>query len=186
MISGFSTTSSSSLLKMIEFSAGFSKPFMYGMISLGILKGIDFSINITWRQRLHWLIAEDEVDIRNLVAMMAQMWGHTPITFETGQKTWDWLDEIESGQHDGPLPEFALMDIRMPGKRGDEIAHRIRQIPAIENIPVVLMTAFVLSDSERFDMINESGVDQIINKPLPDLQQLNQILHDIIKNRAGN
>ena len=83
-------------------------------------------------------------------------------------------------------PGVVLMDIRMPGKRGDEIAHRIRQIPAIENIPVVLMTAFVLSDSERFDMISECGVDQIINKPLPDLQQLNKMLHDVISNRTGS
>jgi hypothetical protein len=42
------------------------------------------------------------------------------------------------------------------------------------------MTAFVLSDEERMEMMNNSGVDAIINKPLPDFMQLKTILHDII------
>ena len=73
---------------------------------------------------MNWLIAEDETDIRNLVAMMCQVWGHTPMTFESGQKTWDWLDQVENGQYKGTMPDFALMDIRMPGRRGNEIANR--------------------------------------------------------------
>ena len=51
-----------------------------------------------------WLIAEDEADIRNLVAMMCQAWGHTPLTFENGQKVWDWLDTVEAASTDGDAP----------------------------------------------------------------------------------
>lgn len=132
---------------------------------------------------MNWLIAEDETDIRNLVAMMCQVWGHTPMLFENGQKVWDWMSELEAGTYRGPLPDFALMDIRMPGKRGNEIAQRMRTIPQIQDLPIVLMTAFVLSDDERYAMIDKSGVDHILNKPLPDFQQLHKILHDIIAKR---
>lgn len=135
---------------------------------------------------MNWLIAEDETDIRNLVMMMAQVWGHTPMPFENGQKAWDFLDQIESGQYDGPLPEFALMDIRMPGRRGNEVSQRIRTVERIKDIPIVLMTAFVMSDDERYNMMEEFGVDQIINKPLPDFQQLNITLHDIISKKQSN
>jgi two-component system phosphate regulon response regulator PhoB len=135
---------------------------------------------------LRWLIAEDETDIRNLVAMMCQVWGHVPMPFETGQKVWDWLDEVDAGKHTDDLPEFALMDIRMPGKRGNEIAHRLRQTDLLKHIPIVLMTAFVLSDDERREMMEESGVDRIINKPLPDLMQLHQILHEVINTKQAN
>ncbi len=135
---------------------------------------------------MYWMIAEDEADIRNLVSMLAQVWGHTPIVFESGAEAWEWLDKVESGSQDGPLPEFALMDIRMPGYRGNEIAQRIRTIPALQNIPIVLMTAFVLTEDERRQMLETNGVDHIINKPLPDFDQLHTLLHDIINQKRSS
>jgi CheY-like chemotaxis protein len=133
---------------------------------------------------LNWLIAEDEADIRNLVTMMTQVWGHTPMTFETGQKVWDWMDKIEMGEYNGVLPDFALMDIRMPGKRGYEISQRMRTIDELKRIPIVLMTAFALADDEMSRMKAEYLVDHIINKPLPDFDKLRTLLHDIIKKKA--
>lgn len=135
---------------------------------------------------MNWLIAEDEVDIRNLVAMVCQVWGHTPMPFESGGKVWDWLDEVEAGRYKGALPEFALMDIRMPGKRGDEVAQRIRTVQALKHIPIVLMTAFILTEEERSKMMQESGVDFIINKPLPDFDKLRKTLHDIIDKKLAS
>lgn len=134
---------------------------------------------------MNWLIAEDETDIRNLVTMMCRVWGHNPIAFESGGKAWDFLDAVEAGTYSGPLPEFALMDIRMPGKKGNEVAARIRQVAALANIPIVLMTAFSLNDEERAAMMEQDGVDQIITKPLPDFNQLHTILHGIIRAKTG-
>lgn len=137
---------------------------------------------------LHWMIAEDEVDIRNLVTTMAQIWGNTTIAFESGGKAWAFLDTIESGENDKPLPEFALMDIRMPGKRGDEVAKRIRETESIKNIPIVLMTAFVMSEDEMTKLKRESGVDYIMNKPLPDFLKLKETIENIIakKNKENS
>lgn len=135
---------------------------------------------------MHWIIADDEADILNLVKIMTQVWGHTPITFENGQRVWDWLDGIESGTYDGPQPDLAIMDIRMPGYRGDQIARRMRQIPVLQKMPIVLMTAFVMSDSEMADMRARAGVDHIVNKPLPEAMQLQELLHRVIeKKREG-
>lgn len=125
------------------------------------------------------MIAEDEMDIRNLVATMAQAWGHTTIVFESGTKAWEFLDAVENGD-DKQIPEFALMDIRMPGPRGDEVAKRIRSIDATAHIPIVLMTAFALSEDEMRDLKQETGVDHVINKPLPDFMDLKTILDGII------
>lgn len=132
---------------------------------------------------MNWLIAEDETDIRNLVGIMCTVWGHTPLAFESGQKVWDWLDQVESGAVTTGLPDFALMDIRMPGRRGSELAQRIRTIDKIKNIPIVLMTAFVLGDEEIARLKEENGVDHVINKPLPDFDALGVVLHDIIKKK---
>lgn len=135
---------------------------------------------------MNWLIAEDEADIRNLMSMMCTVWGHTPIIFESGLKVWEWMDKIEAGQNANPMPDFVLMDIRMPGKRGVDLAARMRTIPSLQNVPIVLMTAFALSDEEITRIREEYGVDYVINKPLPDFDKLRILLHDIIahKNKA--
>ena len=133
-----------------------------------------------------WLIAEDEVDILNLLTMVVQVWGHKPLPFESGQKVWDWLDKIESGTFVGELPHFALMDIRMPGKKGNEVAHRMRTIPAFQQMPLALMTAYSLNDSERQQIQSDDGVDAIINKPLPTFDELLMTLNRIIANKRIN
>ncbi|MCL4256208.1 MAG: response regulator, partial [Anaerolineae bacterium] len=132
---------------------------------------------------MNWLIVEDEADIRSLVSMMCQVWGNTPLAYESGQKAWEWLDAVESGQYTSPMPDFALMDIRMPGKRGNEIAARIRTVDKLKDIPIVLMTAFVMSEDEMNAMKKDFGVDAVINKPLPDFDRLRTVLYDIINRK---
>jgi CheY-like chemotaxis protein len=129
-----------------------------------------------------WMIAEDETDIRNLIAMMAQAWGHEAMPFPTGRDAWAFLDAVEAGTHTGALPEFALMDIRMPGYSGDEVAHRIRTIAPLQDIPIVLMTAFTLGDDERARMLTD-GADRVIYKPLPDFMELKAILEQVINDK---
>ena len=134
---------------------------------------------------MSWLIAEDETDIRNLITTMIQVWGHNPIAYENGQRVWDWLDTIEQGTAQEPLPELVLMDIRMPGKKGNELANRMRTLPGFKSTPIVLMTAFSLSESERMEMINQDGVDKIIHKPLPDFEELRNMLHNIVTSKQN-
>jgi CheY-like chemotaxis protein len=129
---------------------------------------------------LLWLIVEDEADILSLIATMCQVWGHQSITFPNGQKVWDWLDQVEAGNYQGKLPDFALMDIRMPGKYGNLVANRIRTIPILKHIPIALMTAYALTSDDREKIMKTDGVDYIINKPLPDFDELRTVLNQII------
>lgn len=126
-----------------------------------------------------WLIAEDEADIRNLVQMMFTVWGHQTIVFENGQKVWNWLDTLDAGTYDGPLPDMAVMDIRMPGKRGDELARRMGATPALQHMPIVLMTAYALNEDQEAE-IRANGADYIIHKPLPDFERFHAILNDVL------
>ncbi len=83
-----------------------------------------------------WLVVEDEEDIRNIVKVMFQVWGHVPLEFRDGNEAWNWLDSIEAGTFAGELPEFALMDIRMPGHKGNEIAQRMRSLERLRPLPL--------------------------------------------------
>lgn len=131
-----------------------------------------------------WMIAEDDADIRNLMAVLFRSWGYDPLVFDSGAHVWDWLDAVETGRYDGPLPEFALMDIRMPGKKGNELAGRMRAMPDTQHIPIVLMTAFALNADQKDNMLND-GADSIISKPLPDFDKLYQILHEVRSSRSN-
>jgi CheY-like chemotaxis protein len=131
------------------------------------------------------MLVEDEVDIRNIVKVMFQVWGHSTLEFSNGNDAFAFLDKVENGNFDGELPKFALMDIRMPGPNGNEIAHRIRKIEKLKDIPIILMTAFQLSESEQNAFKTNDGVDRIIFKPLPDLVKLQQIINDVIESRQS-
>ena len=132
-----------------------------------------------------WLIVEDEADILSLIATICQVWGHKPLTFSSGQKAWEWLDLVEAGTYQGTLPDFALMDIRMPGKTGNLVANRMRTIPALQSIPITLMTAYSLNTEEREKMMKADGVDQIISKPLPGFEELRTLLNQIIADKQA-
>ena len=53
-----------------------------------------------------------------------------------------------------------------------------------KHIPIVLMTAFSLSDAEREKMLKEDGVDHIISKPLPEMFELKALLEEIHKRKT--
>src|SRR5260221_7051673 len=131
------------------------------------------------------LVVEDDNDIRNVVAVMMSVWGEKPLPFPDGGAAWQWLDKVAEGTFSGDLPDLALMDIRMPGYSGDKVAARIRQIPAIKDIPIILMTAFSLTDSEIKDMMSQAGVDYLINKPLPDMDVFRSTLYRVRDERKA-
>ena len=62
------------------------------------------------------------------------------------------------------LPQLVLMDIQLPGIDGIETFRRIRADERTKSIPVVALTASVMSgDRERFD---QAGFDGFISKPI--------------------
>ena len=125
-----------------------------------------------------WLLVEDDPDIRTVVAVMMQLWGETALALPDGNAAWKWLDTVEGGSaHD--LPDLALMDIRMPGHTGDQIAARIRQTERLKHIPIILMTAFSLTDAEVNTMKEKVGIDHLIKKPLPDMDDFKTTLYRV-------
>ena len=132
----------------------------------------------------YWLLVEDEADIRNVVKVMFQVWGHTAVDFSNGNDAFDYLDKVDSDDVDkSKLPELALMDIRMPGPNGNEIANRIRQSSVLGHIPIILMTAFQLSEAQQNKFKDDDGVDHIVFKPLPDFDKFHGVLNSVIAKR---
>ena len=101
------------------------------------------------------LVADDDVDIRELVEFKLSTLGHEIVAVSDGAAAIDACKERR--------PDLAVLDVMMPGMSGLDAIRAIRNDPAMAGIPVILLTARAQeSDVETgFD----SGADDYITKP---------------------
>ncbi len=74
-------------------------------------------------------------------------------------------DALEAVQR--TRPDIVLLDVMMPGIDGVEVCRRIKQNPATQHIPVVMVTA--LDQPEDRVRGLEAGADDFLTKPVNDL-----------------
>jgi CheY-like chemotaxis protein len=79
------------------------------------------------------LIAEDERDIRDLVAFTLRFAGHEVVAVGNGEEA------VEAARVE--MPELILMDVRMPRMTGYEACEKMKADPQIKDIPVVFLSA---------------------------------------------
>jgi CheY-like chemotaxis protein len=133
------------------------------------------------KEKRVWMLVEDESSLRMMLsAAMMLTWGVEPLAFEDGYDAMAWLDRIEKQQDETLLPELALLDIRMPGPQGPEIAERLRKVPATSRMAIVMMTAYRLNPEEREHILQMAKPQAMLSKPLPRLNDLKQALEQAI------
>src|SRR6185503_11910468 len=79
------------------------------------------------------LIAEDERDIRDLVAFTLRFAGHEVFAASNGQEALEMAPNVN--------PDLILMDVRMPRMTGYEACKAMKADPNLMDIPVVFLTA---------------------------------------------
>lgn len=62
-----------------------------------------------------------------------------------------------------PLPALIILDLNMPGKDGRQALREIKSIPALQNIPVVILTT--TREDKDIAFSREMGANSIITKP---------------------
>src|SRR5262245_53172311 len=72
---------------------------------------------------LRVLIADDNRDAADTLAVLCRLWGHTVCVAYDGPTALDLADKSE--------PHVILLDIRMPGMHGGEVAERMRRSPLL-------------------------------------------------------
>jgi two-component system response regulator MtrA len=101
------------------------------------------------------LVADDDVDIRELVEFKLSTMGHDIVAVGDGAAA------VEACR--AHKPDLAVLDVMMPGVSGLDAIKEIRADPTLADLPVILLTARAQeSDVETgFD----SGADDYITKP---------------------
>lgn len=118
------------------------------------------------------LVADDDRDIRELVAFRLSKGGYEVITAEDGGEA---LELARSRQ-----PALAVLDVMMPRLNGYEVTQALRADEATRPIPVILLTARV----QETDVARgfEAGADDYLKKPFSP-QELLARVHAILGRR---
>jgi len=116
------------------------------------------------------LVADDEEDIRALVAFRLKRAGYEVITASDGEEALLLATTR--------LPDLAVLDMMMPKATGLEVTRSMRDQEATKHIPVILLTA----RAQEADVARgfEAGADDYVKKPFSpqDLQTRVQALLD--------
>ena len=102
------------------------------------------------------LIVEDDDNSRKLLRDTLQVMGYRTLEAATGE---DGLDLAVS-----QLPQLILMDIQLPGISGFDALHRLRSDARTRDIPVIAVTASVMSAQQN--EVLRAGFDALESKPV--------------------
>ena len=105
------------------------------------------------------LIAEDEPDIRELVAFTLRFAGHEVVATANGEEA-----VHQAGQM---IPDIILMDVRMPRMTGYDACRIMKADPILKDIPVVFLSAKG-QDSEIQTRMAVGAEDYLLKPFAPD------------------
>ena len=98
---------------------------------------------------------EDERNIRELLVYTLHSTGFEAKGLENGTQLFEELGNL--------IPDLILLDIMLPGDDGYTILEKIRQMPEVRDVPVIMVTA----KGAEFDKVKglDLGADDYITKP---------------------
>jgi len=101
------------------------------------------------------LIAEDERDIRDLVAFTLRFAGHEVFAASNGEEAVELAPRVN--------PDLILMDVRMPRMTGYEACKILKADPDLKDIPVVFLSA--KGQENEIQQGLASGAEDYLLKP---------------------
>ena len=101
------------------------------------------------------VIAEDEPDIRELIAFTLRFAGHEVIAGSNGEEGYD----LTKKEH----PDLSMFDVRMPKMTGYDACKKIKADPEIAHIPVIFLSA--KGQENEIEQGMEAGAEEYLLKP---------------------
>jgi len=102
------------------------------------------------------LVVEDEDDSRDALKLLLETEGHEVALTADGAKA---IEEVARFR-----PDFALVDVGLPGMDGFEVARRVRALPEGKSLKLIALTGFGGDKYRR--RAKEAGFDMHVVKPI--------------------
>lgn len=119
-------------------------------------------------------IIEDDMNIRNLLSIAVSGFQYEAIVFENAE---DALRRIETD-----CPDMAIFDLMLPGMDGMTAIRKIREMPSVAHIPILILTA---KDKEIDKVAGlDGGADDYMVKPFGILE-LGARIRSLLRRSAG-
>jgi DNA-binding response OmpR family regulator len=135
---------------------------------------VHFTLPVAERQTTV-LIAEDEDSVREIEHRILTHNGMATLLASDGQEA------IELAQ--AHRPDLILLDLMMPGMRGEEVLRALKSNPATQHIPVLVVSA--LSSLQTIDESYMLGATDFLTKPF-EYQELLSRVRRALKSSAAN
>jgi len=120
------------------------------------------------------LVVDDDADVRALLKATIEGVGMKAVEAADGQAALDWLDE--NGR-----PSLVLLDLIMPTMDGFEFLQKVRDMPCLAGLPIVVLTAKDLTESERSFLAENTLL--VLSKSAQPIGALGQALARIVGRR---
>lgn len=115
------------------------------------------------------LVVDDASDVRNLVAAHLKRGGHRVLAAAEAESA---LALAISEK-----PDLAIVDIMMPGMNGYDLTEKLREHPATQDTPIIVLTARA-GGADR-DHAFRVGADAYVQKPF-ELQRLTDEIASVL------
>jgi CheY-like chemotaxis protein len=102
------------------------------------------------------LLVEDNPDTAKMLALLIQDWGHEVTVAHDGPEA---LDAAQAHP-----PDLVLLDIRLPGMDGYQVARRLRKQAGLEGTRVVGLTGYQEEDDKHRSQL--AGINRLLTKPV--------------------
>ncbi len=102
------------------------------------------------------LVADDAEGQRLVLEMLLSVDGYEVVKVEDGREALEYLKDN--------TPDLAILDVKMPNLGGLEVCHRMKRIPRLKDVPVLVLTA--MRDEETLTHARMAHADAVIFKPL--------------------
>lgn len=101
------------------------------------------------------LVVDDDAENREILARLLDLEGYAVVSFGDGAVALEWL-------RSNPAPSVILLDLNMPNVNGWEFSRRLREDPAIQRIPIVVISA----STQVRQGAREIGASEYLDKPI--------------------
>jgi len=115
------------------------------------------------------LIVDDEPDILKTIELLLEQDGYEVHTAGDGEEGLKKIDEVR--------PDLLLLDLRLPGKGGFQIAKEIKSKDEYKDIPIIILSGMA-NDASRH-IAAKGGAVEFIEKPI-DTDKLKFHIKDLL------